>query len=285
VQLDLDLLRQAIGGSPVVEEALDTGGYTRSRAWRVATSDGPSFVKQAEEAGSLHMLRREAAVYRNVRGPFLPAFVGFADSGEQALLAIEYLENALWPPPYPDDVTPLFDALEAVGATEPPVELPAHGRWAARWKRVAADPERFLGLGLCPRSWLESSLETLIAAEEGAEFSGSALVHNDVYSENVGFTGRGAVLVDWGASVRGSPWIDVAFALLSLRVEDAVPPQVDFPDEAAFAAALAGHFAVEAAAPLPDWAAQGSTLREDMRGDLGYALAWCVETLGLPPLR
>jgi hypothetical protein len=61
-------------------------------------------------------------------------------------------------------------------------------------------------------------------------------------------------------------------------------PAVEFPGEAAFAAALAGHFALEAPAPLPAWAAPGSTLREDMTGDLAHALRWAAELLELPPL-
>jgi hypothetical protein len=83
--------------------------------------------------------------------------------------------------------------------------------------------------------------------------------------------------------VRGSRWIDVAFALLSLRVEGATPPSLDFPNEGPFAAALAGHLAVEAPAPLPDWAEPGSTLREAMAGDLAHALRWAAERLELAP--
>ena len=60
---------------------IQSGGYRRPRAWRVTTADEAVFVKEAEDEGSLHVLRREALVYREVRRPFLPAFVGFADSG------------------------------------------------------------------------------------------------------------------------------------------------------------------------------------------------------------
>jgi aminoglycoside phosphotransferase (APT) family kinase protein len=281
---DLELLEEALGAAPASWRPVDTGGYTRSRAWRVETPDARVFAKQAEDAGSLHMLRREAAVYRGVQGSFLPSFVGFADSGETALLAIEYLHDVHWPPPYPTDAAPLFEALELVAATEPPAELPAQGPWSSRWERVAADPAPFLSLGLCTRDWLDESSERLIDAESHADFVGPDLVHNDVYSGNVGFGRHGAVLVDWGAAVRGSRWIDVAFALLSVRVEGGTPPAIPFPAEVAFAAALAGHLAVEAPAPLPDWAEPGSSLREDMAGDLSHALRWVGELLQLPPL-
>lgn len=281
---DLALLEEAIGSSAASWEPLSTGGYTLSRAWRVMTNDGLVFAKEAEDEGSLHMLRREALVYRDVRGPFLPAFVGYADSGDKALLAVELLESAQWPPPYPEDVSPLFDAVELVAASVVPVELPAQRHRDSRWRRVADDPGPFLGLGLCSRAWLTASIGALIDAEEQAVFEGDCLVHNDIYAANVAFTQRGAVLVDWGASVRGSRWIDVAFALLSVRVEGGTPPELAFSGEAAFATALAGHFAAEAPAPLPDWAEPGSTLREDMAGDLVHALRWVAELLELPPL-
>ncbi len=138
---------------------------------------------------------------------------------------------------------------------------------------------------MCSRAWLERSLDRLVAAERRADFEGEELVHNDVYSGNVCFRGEGAVLVDWGAAVRGSRWIDVAFALLSVRAERGVPPVLDFPGEPYFAAALSGHLAAEAPAPAPEWAVPGSTLREDMRADLAHALRWAVEQLELPPPR
>lgn len=255
-----------------------------SRAWRAETREGPVFVKEAADEGSVTMLRREALVYSSVSGPFLPTLVGFADAGDRAVLAVEYLIDARWPPPYPDDVSPLFAALARIARTPPPGELPAQQKRWSRWRRIADDPEPFLALGLCSREWLATSLDTLIAAESGADFEGDALVHNDVYSGNVGFTARGAVLVDWGAAVRGSSWIDVAFALLSVRVEGGAAPPVDFPDEGSFASALAAHCAVEATAPLPDWADPSSTLRADMAGDLAHALRSTADLLELAPL-
>ena len=64
-----------------------------------------------------------------------------------------------------------------------------------------------------------------------------------------------------------------------------VRPAVASPEIPSLAVAFAGHFALEAPAPLPDWAEEGSTLREDMAGDLAHALRWAVELLGLPALR
>ena len=282
---DRALVSAAVGTWPEGLTEVDGGGYTRSRTWRAQTQNGAVFLKEASGEGPLAMLRTEAIVYANVSGGFLPAFVGFAEDAGRAVLAIEHLGDVRWPPPYPDDVSPLFAALAQIASTTPPPELPARKRWQSRWAQVAADPEPFLGLGLCSRDWLEQSLEKLVAAEAQAEFEGDDLVHNDIYSGNVCFRRDEAIIIDWGCAVRGSRWIDVAFALLSVRAEGGTPPQLDFPDEPFFAAALSGHLAVEAPAPLPDWALPGSTLRADMTTDLRHALRWAAEGLDLPPLR
>ena len=125
-------------------------------------------------------------------------------------------------------------------------------------------------------------MPTLIAAERDVVDVGDDLVHNDVYSGNVAFVADRAVLVDWGAAVKGSRWVDVAFAVLSVRVEGGELPRVDLPNEGAYAASIAGHFALEAPQPPPDWTPPDSTLREDMVGDLAHALRWAAEALELP---
>lgn len=280
---DGELLTAALGREPLRWEPVETGGYTRSRTCRVETAGGQVFAKQADDQGSLQMLRRESLIYEGTRGSFLPGFVGFADSGERALLAIEFVDGAHWPPPYPTDLAPLEAALEDVAAADPPAELPAAWAWESRWERVAADPQPFLALGLCSPAWLEASVDRLIAAEKEADFKGEHLVHNDLYAANIAFRSGRALFVDWGAAVRGSRWTDVALAHLSVRVESG-PPLPTPPDAIPFVAAFAGHFAVEAPAPLPEWADPSSTLRQDMKGDLVHALQWCVEALDLPPL-
>jgi hypothetical protein len=281
-QPDLELVSAALGSAPQSFERVGAGGYTRSERWQVETVDGRAFVKQAEDDGSLHMLRREALVYQEVHGSFLPGYVGFADSGARAVLAVELLEDAHWPPPYPADTTPLFDALAEIAAASPPAELPPEPQLEPKWEAVASDPEPMLQLGVCSRAWLESALPTLAAAEQEAVFEGNHLSHSDVYSANVCFEEGRALLVDWGAARRGSPWIDVMQAVQSVRAEGGAVPPIEFPNEVAYAAAAAGHFAVEAPLPLPEWSPAGSTLREDMAADLGHALRWAAELLGLP---
>ena len=281
---DLELLREALGEPVVGWAPAHERGYTQTRRWRVRTASGPRFVKEAWNEGALAMLRREALVYVSVTGPFMAGFEGFADAGDHACMAIELLDRACWPPPYPDDTRSLFDAIDQIAETVPPVGLPPRPERPPLWERIGADPGPFLGLGLCSNEWLERSLDGLIAAERQAVVVGDDLVHNDIWSGNVCFDGGRAILIDWGCAARGNRRLDTAFASLSIRVEGGRRPDVALPDEGPYAAWLAGHNAIEATTGPPDWAEPGSTLRADQVGDLAVALRWAVEVIDLPPL-
>jgi hypothetical protein len=256
-------------------EPVVVGGYTRARKWRVRLHDSTTvFAKEAPPT--------EVAVYESVTGRFLPRVHEIRREDDRTLLLLEDLTNADWPPPYPRDVGPLFAALEEVAATPPPSQLHRLVDESC-WERVAGEPGPLLELGLCSRGWLERALPLLMAAEARVPRIGSSLVHNDVWARNLCFAERGVVLVDWGQAQIGNPQIDVAFALLSLRVEGAPTPPVE--EEAGLAAFVTGIVATEAAAPPPQWAADGLQLRADQKSDLAVALPWAAALLGLPAPR
>jgi hypothetical protein len=262
----------AVGKHVVNWEPATGGGYTRQAKWRVRFADGSTaFVKAAREAPYSSALRREVAVYESVDGPFLPGLVGARDDGTLVVLAVDDLAEAHWPPPYPDDVRPLFDALDALAVTPVPSGLRAWPVAKSNWGKIVENPEPFLALGHCSGAWLDQVVEGLAQAESRVSWAGDDFVHYDIYSGNVCFVGPRALLVDWDTAGRGNRWIDVAFALLNIRVAGARLPDVGLPQEGDYAALLSGHFAVEAPAPLPEWA-EGSSLREDMVGDLRHAL-------------
>jgi Phosphotransferase enzyme family len=252
------------------------GGHTRANKWRATLTDGSAvFVKAAEDELGLRIARVELSIYRNVTGSFLPQLVDAWEEDGRALLVLEDLADAYWPPPYPADVRPLFEALDAIAATAPPCELRRlANRGETPWEQIAA-------LDVCSAEWLEHAIEPLRAGERSFSASGDELVHCDIWTDNVCFTERGALLVDWGAAGIGNRWIDVGFALLSLLVEGATRPSLEIPNEPGLAAYVAGLVVRGATAPLPEWARPDSTLREDQRGDLLHALRWASEALGL----
>jgi Phosphotransferase enzyme family len=253
------------------------GGHTRADKWRATRSDGSVvFVKAAEGEFGLRMARGELEVYRHVAAPFLPRLVSAWDGEDRVLLVLEDLADGHWPPPYPSDLRPLVEALDAIAATEPP---PGLRRLAERgeptpWEDIA-------DLHVCSVDWLERAIEPLEAAEASFSAAGDELVHCDIWTDNVCFAGNRAILVDWGAAGIGNRWVDVGFTLLSLRVEGAEPPALEIPNEPGLAAYIAGIVARGALAPLPDWARPESTMREDQRGDLMHALRWAAAALGL----
>lgn len=252
------------------------GGYTRASKWRATLADGSTvFVKAADDELGLRMAGVELLIYEAVRGSFLPQVIDTWVSESRAVLVLEDLSSAHWPPPYPDDTKPLFGALDELAVATPPAALRRlEERQATRWEDVRT-------LEVCSPRWLDRAIGPLEEAERSFSAVGDELVHYDVWSANLCFAERGVVLVDWAAARVGNRWVDVGYALLSVRAEGGTPPVLEIPNEAGLAAYIAGSVVREVTAPLPAWADPGSTLREDQRGDLVHALRWAGEALGL----
>jgi len=278
----IDALTALLGDAPRAWVSR-AGGHTRAGKALATMSTGSSvFVKWSLVPGQT-ALRDEIRVLSAVRGSFLPRVVAW--SLDPAILVLEDLSGARWPPPYPADCGPLWEALAIKGQAEPPPGLPQLEDWPGsrdRWRRVLEDPGPFLELGVVTDRWLSSSADDLIAAEDSVRLAGTQLVHNDVFSANVVFDGDRALLVDWATAAVGNAELDAAAAVLSLRVDGGPTVHPPLQNEPGFAALLAGHNALEAPAPLPTWAHPGSTLRSEQLGDLRHALAWAAECLGLP---
>jgi aminoglycoside phosphotransferase (APT) family kinase protein len=142
-----------------------------------------------------------------------------------------------------------------------------------------------LAHGLFSSAWLQKAQPVLDAAESFALLAGDDFVHDDVWAGNVCYATRGAILIDWPSASIGDRRIDLAYALLSIRAEGSTPPPVDFPDEAAYAALLAGSSAFHAAQPVNPLIRHESVLRAGWLHDLEYALDWASELLQLSPWR
>ncbi len=263
-------------------------GYTHAEKWIVDLGRRTAFVKASADEVARGQIKREASIIEGIAAPYMPRSYGSATVDEWTVLVLEDLRDAHWPPPYPDGGKALLETVAQVAATTPPPGLARrpegrpHGTY---WQRIAADPKPVLANGSFSAAWLEAALPALDAAESRARLDGDELIHDDVWAGNTCYASRGALLIDWPGAAIGDRRIDLAYAVLSIRSSGAEPPRVEFPDEAAYAALLAGANAYQAAQPVNPLIAFGDQLREGWLYDLDYALVWVSELLGRPPPR
>jgi aminoglycoside phosphotransferase len=264
-------------------------GHTHAEKWLVELQNGRrAFVKAGTERSARAQIEREATTLESVAAAYMPELYGAAGVDDWSVLVLEDLSDAVWPPPYPDRGEALLETVMKVSATPPPDWLgrrPAGRPLGTYWQRIAADPEPVLAHGLFSAAWLESSLPALDAAESLAQLAGDDLLHDDVWAANVCYAARGALLIDWASATIGDRRIDLAYALLSIRSSGTTPPPLDFPEEAAYAALLAGANAYQAAQPVDESIQHASMLREGWLYDLEFALSWVCELLDLEPPR
>jgi hypothetical protein len=271
-------------------------GYTPALRWIVTFDDGSScFVKAGDDIirpGAAHTtaegLRREYAVYSQLKASFMPSLLAWDDGAGATLLVLEDLSDAFWPPPWSEGrVRTVLKTLDDVHATRLSSarfvrENVQEDVEPAGWMQIAADPGPFLSLGLASANWLDRALPELLAAcERGAGTEGDDLCHWDVRSDNLCLRGDQAILIDWNWAAVGNGRLDTAFWLPSLQVEGGPLPEAILPDSPDLAAIVSGFFAARAGLPvLPAL----PRVRASQLDQLRSALPWAVRTLSLPPL-
>jgi Phosphotransferase enzyme family len=284
----LAAIRAATGTRPNSWQHV-VAGHTHAEKWLVELQDGrTAFVKAGTETGARAQIEREASVLEAVEASFMPGLHGAASEDDWSVVVLEDLTHDVWPPPYPDRGEALLETVKQVAETPPPPGLqrrPEGRPLGTYWQRIADDPEPVLGHGLFSAAWLETAQPVLDAAESSAKLAGDDFLHDDVWAENVCYTPRGALLIDWASASIGDRRIDLAYALLSIRSSGIRPPPIDFPEETAYAALLAGANAYHAAQPPDDSIRHGSALRAGWLLDLEFALDWASELLQLEPRR
>lgn len=281
------VVARATGSRPASWQRV-VAGYTHADKWRIDLGSSTAFVKASANAVARRQIEREAAILECLAAPFMPCVYGWGAVGGWTVLVLEDLSAAQWPPPFPDGGDALLETVARVAAIPPPqgLESRPEGRpYGTYWQRIAADPQPVLANGSFSAAWLDAALPSLEAAESRAVLAGDDLIHDDVWAGNVAYADRGALLIDWPSASIGDRRIDLAYAVLSIRASGARPTAVDFPDEAAYAALLAGANAYQAAQPVDASIAHGDELREGWLVDLDYALVWVCELLDLPPPR
>ena len=279
----------ALAGQPVESvEDVAGRGYTPARRVRVTLGDGSTaFAKVAVNEETAEWLGAEHTVYSQVEGDFLPRFLGY-DASEPAVLLLEDLSGAHWPPPWTQgSIAAVSGVLDRLATHWPPQGVPSievyREELTGGWSLVEQDPGPFLSFGLCSAAWLAEVLPALRDSAERAPLAGESLLHFDVRSDNVALLGERAVLVDWNWACIGNPLLDRAAWAPSLRVEGGPPPDDLVPDcPPGFPALLAGFWAARIGLPPPPRAASG--LRELQLAQLEIVLPWAVRSLRLPSL-
>jgi phosphotransferase family enzyme len=287
---DIERVRRALGAMPVGWRAAAGHGAPSNRRYIAVLEDGrAAFVKIAAFDYTADWLRAEHHLYAALDGrQFLPRLLGWDDDGEAPALALTDHSDDVWPPPWDGAlVEAVRAAVEAVHATPPPEGLPpaVESQFGLDgWPDVAADPEPFLTLGICSRSWLEAHLPTLAEASATARIDGDALLHFDVRSDNLCLAFGRAVLVDWNNACTGNPVVDTAAWLPSLEAEGGPPPERVLPDDtpglAPITSLLAGYFSARAGLPTIPQAPHARPLQ---LAQAKTSLPWAARLLGLPP--
>ena len=278
-------------GSEIESGRPAQGGYTPAESWSLALADGRRiFAKGGADTAQSPVasrLRRERRAYEDISEPFMPALLGWHDDGRHALLLLEDLSEAEWPPPWrAEQIAAVRSTLEEVARTRPPVwaeDIEERERThLSGWLRVRDDPDPFLSLGFCDERWLRKCLPALIESAESAQLGGGALVHFDVRSDNLCFVNddvhRRVMLVDWNGCGRGNPLLDIMSWLPSLHSEGGPAPWEVVEESEGFAALLSGYWAAQAG--LPPTGSTGA--RQLQLACLRSALPWAIRELRLP---
>ncbi len=283
---DLKKVEYLTGSEPVSWRPAK-GGYSVAERWVAKLQNGSSvFIKAATDEDTKSWLKAEDKVYENIKGDFMPQFIGYDEAS--SILALEDLSKETWTYEWSAErVQAVLHMLEKVAATKTPDDFPLLELQAPKfngWREIAAVPENragFLKLGLASSEWLDKALPILVQAEMAAKFEGDSLVHVDVRSDNICFRGKKPMLVDWNWACRGNAKLDVVGWFPSLHVEGGPAPWDVTLDEPELITALAGFWAIRAPRPSHK---QGTAIRELQLKQLRSALPWAVKALGLPPL-
>jgi aminoglycoside phosphotransferase len=279
-------ITEATGAAPTAWQHV-VAGHTHAEKWRIGLGDGSTaFVKAGSEESARAQIEREAFILDAVAATCMPKLYGAATADGWAVLVLEDLSSTLWPPPYPDRGAALLETVGQLATMQPPEGLrrrPEGRPFGTYWQRIAEDPGPVLALELFSAEWLEEAQPALDSAESLAKLAGDDLLHDDVWAGNVCYADRGALLIDWASASIGDRRIDLAYALLSIRSSGIKPPAIHFPEEAAYAALLAGANAYQAARPPDESIRHASVLRAGWLHDLDFALEWACELLELAP--
>lgn len=291
-------------GDRVVDEIVQSGGFSPGLASRVLLADGRrAFIKAISaqrNATAPHLYRREAAVMATLP-PAAPApgLRAVYDDGQWVALVLDDIDGRSPGQPWtPEDLDQVLDALEQMAAALTPAlsAVPTivddladnFSSWETLARQARAGEP--LPAGLDP--WALTHLSELADLEAGwaVAAAGDTLLHADLRGDNILITDRQVHVVDWPYAVRGAAWVDLMMFLASSATDPVVDPErvwrsraltrdVDPAAANAVLAAIAGDFTVCSLQPAPP---NLTDLREHQSAKAAAALTWLRRRLHDP---
>ncbi|WP_052367035.1 phosphotransferase [Paraoerskovia marina] len=219
----------AMNGSPVVDEASSTTGFSPGLASVLTLADGRRvFVKAASEAtepytADLHRAEGETAVRIPDEVPS-PRFLWALDD-EWVVLAFEVAEGrhpiTPWSRYALARVLAAIDDLARVPGARDLGLRPTGPDLAAQctgWAQLVAEPNPGLSVF---GSWVPERLDELAELEKGVLIAceGESIVHGDLRADNIVVADAGVQLLDWPYASRGAAWLDLALFLPSVGMQ------------------------------------------------------------------
>jgi len=260
-----------------------SGGYTPALRLLCSTGSNTYFVKIGTTALTSEFINREIKVYSSISGHFMPSLIASEHHELEPILILESLSAHHWPPPWNtqriDMALAQMDAMHNTKVSIEPYET-VHDTLGSGWQAVAADPLPFTSLGIADSGWLHLALPTLIEYEARCDTAGDSLTHWDLRSDNICFTEKRAIFVDWNHACLSNPKLDLGFWLPSLAYEGGPAPESILSEAPEVAAWVTGFFAARAGLPKISDAPRVRTVQ---RQQLETALPWAARALDLPP--
>ena len=220
---------EATLGSVVVEAHTQEGGFSPGAAVRLRLANGnTAFVKALGvdiHEFSVQLYRTEAATMAHLpAGLPVPRLLDVYDDGNWIALVYEEVDGRRPAIPWRMDelgrvegmLAALSDALHPSPWQDAPTFAEVNGDFMEAWTNLALEPPHDIDPGL--RRHLDRLIEQ--GTDLAAIISGDALLHTDIRSDNILLTSNGGVvLLDWGWTCKGAPWLDVVLFGTTVNAE------------------------------------------------------------------
>lgn len=156
---------------------------------------GSVFAKMGTVPDTIAAIREECRVRDHVDGPF--AVRVLAKDADAAVMVLEDLSQAEWPPPWNEGrLAAVTRLVEELAGTPAPAGLPSLAERLGEWGDFG----------------------------DLAWSGGEALVHVDLRSDNLCIRDGRAVLVDWNHAARGNSLFDLVLWAPTVWLEGGPPP-------------------------------------------------------------